>query len=129
MRVRLRVGVRASVCVCVCVCVCHFSWSNIHCTTSTTRLMTAYEAMNLVCMNRSTIARHSSMVVIRGLAASLFFIDCLHTHTTTTWYWIVFRFMHSDEQNCHMFRIFAIACQANKSLLSKVLPYVDFNGY
>ena len=69
MRVRLRVGVRAS----VCVCARHFSLSNIHCTTSTTRLMTAYEAMNLVCMNRSTIARHSSMVIIRGLAASLFY--------------------------------------------------------
>ena len=51
------------------------------------------------------------------------------THTPTTWYWIVFRHMHCDEQNCHMFCTFAIACQANKSLLSKVLPYVDFNGY
>ena len=67
--------------VCVCACVWHFPWENFHCTTSTTKLMTAYEAMNLVCMNRSTIARHSSMVVICGLAASLFYCLFAHTHT------------------------------------------------
>ena len=121
VRVGLRVGVRAS----VCVCVIFLSQAFIvpQAPRGLWRLMRPWTLFAWIDPQSPGIHRWLSFVAWRQAC----FIDCLHT--PTTWYWIGFRHMHCDEQNCHMFCTFAIACQANKSLWSKVLPSVDFQGY